>query len=57
MVCIGQESDDKKGHASKEEAGWAKKHLPAGTHVYGRTALTDAILRQSFDNIAPLLTV
>jgi hypothetical protein len=57
VVCIGQESDDKKGHASKEEAGWAKKHLPAGTHVYGRTALTDAILRQSFDNIAPLLTV
>lgn len=43
--------------AGKEEAAWARKHLPAGTLLYGRTGLTEAILHQSLDRVEPLLTV
>ena len=57
VICLCQEDSSNKGKASKEEEAWARKHLPAGTPCYGRSGLTDAILRQSFDKVAPLLTV
>ncbi len=57
VVCLCQEDGRRRGQASKGEEAWARKHVPAGTPCYGRNGLTDAILRQSFDKVAPLLTV